>query len=1028
MKNFLQNNTKNNSLSASQVASFIVIMLVFQLCFPFLATATSEDVTEPVVEVEVVEPAPEEEMPEPAPEEEPVVATENTEEAEIPEIIEEETPAATENSGTASIVTGDAESGATIESEINTLEVDLTQASSTPDSEDEEPTPTATTTDTELPPVEEVASTTATGTLNVLREYNPTPEATSTDPTTSSTTPTYIETASSTAPIITITGTSTATSSTTVESTANTGGNGTTATEYFDIETGSAISYIDLVNVVNTNIIDSDGLIDFIRGSLGYENFDLRDAFADIFNDFTTAESTSICGQDVCDPSLLVDLTNQAIINNDINITANTGGNIGQGGSGEITTGNAYASANIVNLANTNIIDSNYLLLVFDNFDDLAGSLVLPNSDFFNSLQTNNQNTGGLFNFDNTADVTNNITTVANTGGNTATGTTNTSIETGNAVATSHTDNTINQNLLNTNSFSMLIRVQGTWSGDVFGLPEGMQWENTSDGIRLFYSNGKGVSSGASNVNITNDATINNNVQVYALTGDNEIDTENGGKINTGQAYADTTTVNIANTNVLGSNWINLIFNIYGDWSGNIAFGQPDLWLGLKTSTDTGTLRSGDDIEYTYTVFNRGDTTATNVTLENRFPYDAFGYMENMENGTTSPGYSSLPLGSIAAGETKEIVMHTTVNDTFGKTKQLPLPLTARVWGDQPDANDLDNEDTLLLYVGKKYKNKSGSPQQTFYSKFTIEKFADKAEAEAGDTVNYTVKFTNRGGPIFDSLLVDILTDEEGNTISEQTWPLDKIVNGETITITYSIILPDDVEDGIYTNTAQLLGMHGSIRKIDRTPFESITTEHKLNVGNGPEGQVLGLSTDMSCTPYLTTYMREYSRNDSAEVTKLQRFLQFNIDSKVAVTGIFDTATKQAVQKFQQQYTDEILTPWGMNQSSGYVYYTTQKKINEIMCGGAIDFPLTSHQESEISAFLNNTTEIIDNYDPDFGIDTPRQTPPLPEPDELTSETQTSPEDAQVSHRDTIISVPPALYDRVSNWVEIFQNKLTALR
>jgi len=1026
MKNFLHNNINTRSLSTTQIALFIVAVLVFQLCFPFLATAAAnENDTESVIEVEVVEPPQEQEVPEPEiPEEEPIVTPEDIEETETSEIEivpneeEGEVSATTEDPDTASIETGDAESGTTIESDVNTVEIDTTQATSTSEVVEG---PTATTTNAELVP-EETASTAATGTLNIIGEYNTIPEATSTDSETETSTssPTHTETATSTAPIVTITGTSTATTTNNATGTASTGNNSASATEYFDIKTGNAVSYVDLVNVVNTNIVDSDGLIEFIRGSLGYQNFDLRNTFEDIFNNFNTAESTTSCT--TCGSlEQLIDLTNQAIVENNIAVTANTGNNTATGEVGEINTGNAYASANIANVVNTNVVDSNYLLLVFNNFDDLAGSLVLPNNNFFSSILGNSEGNTGQFNFSNTAAIENNITTVANTGGNQATGTNNT-IETGNSVATSYTNNTVNQNLINTDSFSMLIRVHGDWSGNVFGLPEGMEWENTSEGIRLFYgSNGGSTTSNKSSVNITNDASINNNVQVYALTGDNQIEADEG-KITTGQAYADTTAFNIANTNVLGSNWINLIFNIYGNWSGDIAFGQPDLWLGISTDTNINRLRSGDEVSYTYTVFNNGDTTANNVILENRFPNQAFSVVDN---NTPTDGYSSWPLGSIASGETREFKVHTKISSDFGNHGKLPLPLTARVWNDQPDANDLDNEDSLLLYVGRNKSNKNKDSQhKIFDAKFVMEKSADKDYALAGDTVNYTVKFTNRGGPIFDSILIDILKDSDGNILSEQTWPLDKIPNGETINITYSIVLPQDIKDGVYTNTAQLLGMHSSNRKIDRTPYESPTAKHELNVGTGLGQLISGIieAETVTCAPYLTTYMKQGKINSETEVTKLQRFLQFNTSSKVSVTGIFDKATKQAVQAFQQEYADDILTPWGMTQSSGYVYYTTQKKINEIMCDNTIKFPLTTNQEKEISIFLNTPKANYSNSN--FGINTQVPMPPLSNDEVTTIDSPTS-DDTHVSHTeiDTTVSL---LDDQMDDWIQLLRDPVTA--
>lgn len=916
---------------------------------------------------------------------------------EIATITETETP---EPTSVVEISTGDAISVLTLDSEINTNEI------STSD------------------PIEEDAEEIATTTPNPIS-----PNSTSTDENTTENA-TTTETEIANPDELTVNLTNVATSTTNSTTTANTGSNAVEADE-FVTATGDAVSYVELTNVVNTNIINSTGLIDFIREVLGYENFDMRDTFMDIFNSLGTAESTAICSELVCDPdSLFVDLVNQVNINNNISVTANTGDNSALG-TGAITTGDAYASANIVNMANTNIVDSNYLLLVFNNFSDLAGSLVLPNSDFFQTFLTQNHGQTSLFNATNSATITNTGETVANTGDNSIEGNGTSAIETGNATSLSHTENIINQNLLNSDSFSMLIRVHGDWTGNIFGLPEGMEWENTSEGIRLYYNPENDSNQNSSTVaNITNDANITNNVSVFALTGDNEISSNNGtSQIKTGDAIADSTIMNIANTNVVGSNWINLIFNIFGNWSGDIAFGQPDLWLGLSAQGNNRiVMRPGSEMSYTYTIFNRGDVTAKNVMLESEFPLSSLELTSAITDNDANDGKTIWSIGDIKAGETKEITVPAKIVATYGQNGQLPLPLSATVYSDQSDANDEDNSDSLIIYVNE--ASKKHKPSYTFLSKFVIEKSADKTQAQAGDDVNYTIKLVNRGGPIFDSLLVDTLRDSEGNILSEQTWPLDKIKNGETITITYTVNLPIDIKDGIYTNTAQLVGMHGSESKKYRTPYESTMVEHKLTVGNLPEGEVLGASIS-TCTPYLTTYPRQHKDNNFAEVIKLQNFLKQYVMTDIEVSGTFDDNTRLAVESFQQQYKDDILSPWNMSTGSGYVYYTTQKKINEIMCDEAVEFPLTTEQEKEIEYFKANKNE-IDSGDWLFSVNTLDTTSDDIAKEEMEDNTLTLEPEKNYEHLPAYLRPNFHLnsdisYLRLNNWRYLFRSSNTAL-
>lgn len=119
--------------------------------------------------------------------------------------------------------------------------------------------------------------------------------------------------------------------------------------------------------------------------------------------------------------------------------------------------------------------------------------------------------------------------------------------------------------------------------------------------------------------------------------------------------------------------------------------------------------------------------------------------------------------------------------------------------------------------------------------------------------------------------------------------------------------------------------------------------------GNGPisgqGGQVLGASTTTlpelpaGCTALINSYMRMGKHNDSIEVKKLQKFLGENLGLDLPITGFFGASTDAAVRQFQVAHNPEILKPWGISDSTGYVYKTTQRWINLMSCS-SLNLPM----------------------------------------------------------------------------------------
>jgi hypothetical protein len=620
----------------------------------------------------------------------------------------------------------------------------------------------------------------------------------------------------------TVSNTNDASTSNAVDSGAITGGNASSNNGGGgSVATGAAVAAANILNVVNVNIFNSNGFLMMLNnlfGNLG--TIDLRD--------LASALSGGVLDGNTCNCAPLsttVNNTNVASISNSVVVRADTGGNSasGNGGDGTVTTGNAVAAANVVNIANTNITDSNYMMMVVNNVGNWNGNFILPNANFFsNFLKGTSGNTTVTNNND--ATVTNNIGVTANTGGNTATGNDgNSVIQTGNAAAGANVVNEVNQNLFGGSSLILLFRVFGNWSGHVFNTPPGISWQQTPSGVMLYQdpsytgsgtTSGCNCASGTTTVTNNNSATVNNDVQVFALTGDNEVKGNGGsGTVKTGNAAAGANVVNLVNNNIYGRNWILAIVNIFGDWDGNVSFGEPDLWLGASANAQ-GNVTSGNHMTFHFTVANKGDADMHHAKLHGVFdnPYVTF------DEATTT-----WDLGTIPAGSTRDVTYDATVGELpHGST---PLALTVSLSGDEPDHNSSDNSD-IITFMGQVGNPNDNGAIVTYTAdpNIVVTKTNDApARVSASTTVNYTIKVKNNGGPAYDAQLQDELVNDAGDTITTNSWDLATIKANEEITITYSMNFNEKTPAGVYVNTAHVeaLGRNPSVNPLYGVIYES---------------------------------------------------------------------------------------------------------------------------------------------------------------------------------------------------------------
>ena len=295
---------------------------------------------------------------------------------------------------------------------------------------------------------------------------------------------------------------------------------------------------------------------------------------------------------------------------------------------------------------------------------------------------------------------------------------------------------------------------------------------------------------------------------------------------------------------------------------------------------------------------------------------------------------------------------------------------------------------TLILTVTNGGGGGGGSS-----ANIAVTKTVDKASANVGDTLTYTITIINNGPnnatgvKVIDTFPTELNFVSATSTLgtfstSTNTWTIGSLLNGSSTSLTLVATVKSGTEGKTFTNTAIGSSDLSDPSVADNTSNVNVTVNTPVAVctsncggggggggnppGNGPivgslggggpvlsgGGPIVTATTTPNACYYLFDYLRKDLNNNPIEVKKLQVFLRdLEGFTDLKITGVYDDATIVALDEFQNRYKGDILTPWGHNAPTGYTYILTKKKVNEIYCKRA--FPVTEQQQAEIDAFRN---------------------------------------------------------------------------
>jgi uncharacterized repeat protein (TIGR01451 family) len=394
-----------------------------------------------------------------------------------------------------------------------------------------------------------------------------------------------------------------------VEGEANTG-EAIVEEEAVSLATGEATAEASLENIANLNCIGSQ--FNSVILSQSEENnspIDLSDV--DIDSDPSSLEDINY---------LNIDISNWAKVQNNILLSAITGGNAVGGDNSFLLTGDATVNANLFNLVNTNLIGTSWFFTIINLFADQNGNIILPYE--FDYLQR--ESVGGADNhsnnyiFNNNVSVVTNVQAESNTGGNIINA--DTKVSTGDSDITVNTIDTLNTNVVGNNWLLLKINHMEEWNGDLVGwwgsyyqTPQyTLAWANLNDSPIAV-----GSSHPESNIIITNEALINNNLDLISDTGSNEIKSSDS-SVSTGMSSIKANIVNFVNTNIIGSYWYYATINVFGSLLGNVVLPRPD--LSLFQGADKDQARPGQEVTFFFKYANNGNYKAQDTLVIDLLP------------------------------------------------------------------------------------------------------------------------------------------------------------------------------------------------------------------------------------------------------------------------------------------------------------------------------------------------------------------------------------------------------------------------
>ncbi|MDP3987993.1 MAG: hypothetical protein Q8P80_02510 [Candidatus Levybacteria bacterium] len=529
-------------------------------------------------------------------------------------------------------------------------------------------------------------------------------------------------------------------------------------------------------------------------------------------------------------------------------------------------TGNALSSAAVENSVNTTNINSQLINQTVNLFIAQDGSLDLSDpykivSEIIPAHAQDPVINVSVVSVNNYSYLSNDIVSFANTGNNQINSDGTAIINTGNAYSMVSLLNQVNFTLVNSTIHIVTINIFGELNGNII-LPDSQNGGENCSGCGI-------------NLAIDNQASVDNNTNSSAITGQNSITTSGSGDITTGDAKSAVNNLNVVNTNLVGVNALVLFINNQGTWDGSfVGWGNFDPQSGGASMVFMNISPNGQadcpscvgslSVQNQALVSNNVSSTA-----------NTGGNNINAGNGTINTGkaYSAVSIFNF-------------INSTFVNSRGFFgfINIFGRWTGNVGGKSNFETDTVASTNTGTEQTGSEQNQQKEIGGQLSVTQKNNVGEhVMPGDTVTFFVNVKNTGsGKVYDAHL-NLYLVKDGKNVGGTTFNLGDIGVGKSVKLSTGLVLSASTPGGVYSARTDVTGTVGPD---DSEVFATAGSQFEVYGATATTSILDGTNTGPESAPKVLGAVYKNNKNTQNEDQRLLYILIITVSGYIAIRAV----------------------------------------------------------------------------------------------------------------------------------------------